>query len=978
MLPEKTNYVTNGVDGLKRLAQGPELSSYRGLSIIHSRKFSMDTGTTPRDLLRRRVRVAEYYRIPWNPKNPSQTYEFYDQSRDTMFRLTWQQLCAMAKLPPGGSGNDDDDYGGHANDFWQIMGGSEPPKEFDVNQWDGKKDPSTVRLKVRHNKKNNEVEYTGLENLLFAMGLANSSFDDNTGLQWPRSIINTHGDRRKRRKLNDLAEKIGDSAGVKSTKFIMSKLSETNRDHHRQSETFGGGIFNDPVIDAEKANWKLLTLFNDAALMPLVNNVGLVFEEFLNMRESVAQVEKQLATGMIHPVNAEEADRFESQLQYLILKSENKLDAEAVKNFIDQRALATLNPQNKTRYEEVLKVKGVEIEQPYGTNAYQTRAREALLSYLKILMTWRAQCFKEAADFMIQNGKTNLSTGGNNAGHTHFNKLKKALWTECVFNALLPDKDETSSNRTARSSQFVAEMGIKPTRSTEWLAKFGINFQAGSTTSGSTTMENIGPAVMEKWSNEFKANTELACMITNVLCRLSGHLGHEMILQPNMHISRCTPLNDQAYQNSASSLAETTWILQQMGCMMPLTGDMAQTLLTLHPDDLEEPVFQAYVQFLNGDIKTANSNLWNTFIMHWFMSEFHPSQAIRDIACKKSGNMRTTESHRVQDFMQAIGHSIRDNKSHTEAVQKTCADLLPDEYIGSNHMPCCIATAAQHYECISKWAENDHLPVHNLKWGDVPVQATPDVLYIDPNFHTGVADIDNQNSSAQKLMQHSASRYGFMAATDLYTAVAGESIVDQTNLKYFNNKKEIKVNSDSHQVQSAHPWTNLIPGGIESISSLSYPIDLQYRASEMNPQNAGQPLYDANNHHLCHVAESTRHFCQDHPHEAMRYILLIWFKRFFKDPKRSMNNGCGIPTKIGMDHYALGGCHLKSGPYLPDITEVGSGVDGAQDIVILRPNIEHEMLGIVMGRGGTQELGATFWGQTELSCYDDAQHGKYQ
>ena len=80
------------------------------------------------------------------------------------------------------------------------------------------------------------------------MGLANSSLDDNTSLQWPRSVINTHGDRRKRRKLNDLSEKIGDSAGVKSTKFIMSKLSETNRDHHRQSETFGGGIFNDPQL----------------------------------------------------------------------------------------------------------------------------------------------------------------------------------------------------------------------------------------------------------------------------------------------------------------------------------------------------------------------------------------------------------------------------------------------------------------------------------------------------------------------------------------------------------------------------------------------------------------------------------------------------------------------------------------------------------------------------------------------------------
>jgi hypothetical protein len=34
------------------------------------------------------------------------------------------------------------------------------------------------------------------------------------------------------------------------------------------------------------------------------------------------------------------------------------------------------------------------------------------------------------------------------------------------------------------------------------------------------------------------------------------------------------------------------------------------------------------------------------------------------------------------------------------------------------------------------------------------------------------------------------------------------------------------------------------------------------------------------------------------------------------------------------------------------------------------------MLGVIFGRGGgPEELGATFWGQTELSCYDDSQHG---
>ena len=35
----------------------------------------------------------------------------------------------------------------------------------------------------------------------------------------------------------------------------------------------------------------------------------------------------------------------------------------------------------------------------------------------------------------------------------------------------------------------------------------------------------------------------------------------------------------------------------------------------------------------------------------------------------------------------------------------------------------------------------------------------------------------------------------------------------------------------------------------------------------------------------------------------------------------------------------------------------------AADLFLLRPNIEHYMLGVILGRGGgPEELGATFWG----------------
>jgi hypothetical protein len=81
MNPERTNYITNGPDGLKRLAQGPDLPSYCGLSIIHSQKFSLEPGRKPRNVLKRRVRVAEYY---WIPLADVSSYQIYNQKKDMM------------------------------------------------------------------------------------------------------------------------------------------------------------------------------------------------------------------------------------------------------------------------------------------------------------------------------------------------------------------------------------------------------------------------------------------------------------------------------------------------------------------------------------------------------------------------------------------------------------------------------------------------------------------------------------------------------------------------------------------------------------------------------------------------------------------------------------------------------------------------------------------------------------------------------
>lgn len=99
MTPEKTNYLTQGTDGVKRLKQGPDLASYRGLSVIHSRAFAMEAGQHPRDILRRRVRTAEYYRILPNKENIDREFELYNEERDTWFGMTFLDLLRYAQVP---------------------------------------------------------------------------------------------------------------------------------------------------------------------------------------------------------------------------------------------------------------------------------------------------------------------------------------------------------------------------------------------------------------------------------------------------------------------------------------------------------------------------------------------------------------------------------------------------------------------------------------------------------------------------------------------------------------------------------------------------------------------------------------------------------------------------------------------------------------------------------------------------------------
>jgi hypothetical protein len=115
MTPDVTNYVTQGPEGAKRLKNGPDLASYRGIGIVHTRAFSMETGAPPRDMLRRRVRVAEYYRITPHKDNHKRLFQLYNEGRDANSTFTFQELLQKALCDNAGVAMDEGPGRGNNN-----------------------------------------------------------------------------------------------------------------------------------------------------------------------------------------------------------------------------------------------------------------------------------------------------------------------------------------------------------------------------------------------------------------------------------------------------------------------------------------------------------------------------------------------------------------------------------------------------------------------------------------------------------------------------------------------------------------------------------------------------------------------------------------------------------------------------------------------------------------------------------------------
>ena len=520
-------------------------------------------------------------------------------------------------------------------------------------------------------------------------------------------------------------------------------------------------------------------------------------------------------------------------------------------------------------------------------------------------------------------------------------------------------------------------------------------------------------------------NSEVGLMTLNV----ASMAQHDSVYTPNLHLSRCDPLKSSDCRQSATSADPRLWMIQQFAGMSPMTIEMCSVLLKDHPL-VDNTLSFAYEQFLTSAatppkpyVGSADEKCrypYNTFLMHWYMQNFHPSASVRERAALKA----VIPHESFASIACAIGQAIDHNTCNSMAFEHAIVSLPGYEYDGQTVQgPFCTATLASEYLCVTPFVnsktyaqDGDDSIAAYRSWKDTPV--------ID--LESGFLDFDASQRTKQECLNSMrvVSGLGPSPALDLFNAVS-TATTSNNSRRFYNplTRKEETMSTEHVMTDVLLPWLHRHRWDDKSLAdrdfvfssdklraiglnSQIYSFDVR-GDSKTNAKSTGcKHIYDENDSELLVHAHAASDFCRnpENVHSIMQHVLLVLANRFWKPAARFSDNGRGVPVinpysvaqstptlhKVGnllhcMPYTAnpvrtdkVGlislGMHFMHGVHLPTTNEAGSQ-STATDIIILRPNIEHEMLGVIMGRGGTQELGATFWGQTELSCYDDAQHG---
>jgi len=474
---------------------------------------------------------------------------------------------------------------------------------------------------------------------------------------------------------------------------------------------------------------------------------------------------------------------------------------------------------------------------------------------------------------------------------------------------------------------------------------------------------NYWQKVNQVFGEHMKAANASVKRAHNIVMQTSFSAGGNISHFPNYHIQRCEALLDSDRHRSASSQNEATWILQQLAGMTPLSNKVCAKMMGKHTlssavvqqsfelfktDTAEESrptalaggaavmpavpdPYEGHDSFFSGPPQALARDQLSTNLMVSIMSLLHPSAFVRT----EMSAITFVPAHVKEMVMTAFADAIELNQTYTDRLETALCELFVDT---PEHVSFCSETASSVFTMDPRTFADERQRAERLAQ-EVPWDSMPLVH--------GEAGAPGFETDAAMRTRRSAS-----LAWNPFLNIAEVSKDTDTDRE-----------GRRHRAADMHPMRSFSPASMAAA--------------------AGVPAARAIHSGLHSAANSAAAFCRDPANwdAFFKHVLLVWTARFFKATTRFVDNGGGMMAVDDTDRVVkifANGMHLMHGSRLP---ELGANPNNkadempACDLDILRPNIEHEMLGVIMGRGGTQELGATFWGQTELSCYDDSQHG---
>lgn len=1091
MTPEATNYLTNGPDGKANLKKGPDLPSYRGLSIINSRKFSMDAGTAPRDLLRRRVRVGEYYHIVWSPRVQQMDFEFYDQSRDTMFRLSYNQLLAMSKL-------DSDKWSLNGTDmkfdntvYWQLNN----PHNKILSKTPGRPINTEQGGILQHKRPTGKVtssdEGTDIVNsheLEFTL----PSSDEKNGLLFQPIMTWAKGLYGGKMRLEDVR------CDLKCS--LPSRLCVGQLPHYDvMSEAFGGGIFRHPFENTGvlKSMSTPTTNSKQGLFSPYANLcVPDVVPDVFNFRKPVGRPEAE-TWGETFSVEVNDAHHYTNhfmrfmnsinctQYQDCYSNRQNlatdfgtlplfydlsgtrvsyaytdlaalvdavwrlKLDSgdDSLTNIVEY--IKTLTRDQRNEILQQVKDTTLQTRRPgaddivYGYQSTPGQQLNHALSGMDDLFQEFRQ-FAEGAGISI--GFQDLNYVRDNAADLNslssapfmgddddknrflnsITTLRKvwsnsviSKWVTCWFNSVDRNTPRFEPSKHPELVNMLLEYETQFPRVLLSEYAYFININSANERFAVSDSEDgllmawassVGSEVARNYKVKKNMHATIAIpaaaqsigttstlldydsCAANLCMMFAKQNGNNYsrahMPMPNLHLATCKPLTSQHASFSASSVNTSMWMIQQVAGMTFLNKDTCETLLKYQSSDAVANATE-YQKFLLPDPNNAmHTTAWNSFLMHWFMSYYHPSQTVRTVA----SNTCNITVHDKQLLCSAIAEAIKLNTCVVEAVNTVLTRLVHPDAFNTKNSRVSSAVALE---------SSNMIPAHYITVQDTQNPCTfrkkraEDIPVADRDGFNKVEYLPRTASSRQEHL--SQTRTACMTRNkfaDLSPHNPAHALRDDLSdvPVIVGQSKQIYAYENDVQLtdfeNSAFPWmTNNSWIGFLSNPALacnSMPCGVTFKENEeQHNMLRRQPLYDAGDALMRDYVQAAQAACSN-PNEhdtVLRHFVMVLFARFFEHSSRFMFDGQGIGVPLSsqksmfQDQVVRNGLHFMHGPFVATPLSSEESGYGAKDIVILRPNIEHEMLGIIMGRGGTQELGCTFWGQTELSCYDDAQHG---